>query len=229
MRAVVTDVEGTTSSIAFVKDVLFPYARRRLPTFVHEHAGRADVTAHLDGVRALAGDLSLDVPGVVARLLSWMDEDRKAPPLKALQGLIWQEGYASGAFRGHVYPDVPPALRRWHDAGAAVHVYSSGSVAAQRLLFRHSVAGDLTPLLSGYFDTAVGAKTTSDAYRTIAERLGGPASPGIVFLSDAPAELDAARRAGMTTVQLCREGLPPCRDHRVAASFDDLDDVILGA
>ena len=225
MRAVVTDIEGTTSSIAFVKDVLFPHARARLPGFVREHATRPDVAAMLDDARALAGDPSLDVDGVVARLVGWIDEDRKAPPLKALQGLIWQEGYAAGDYRGHVYVDVAPALRRWHAAGVRLYVYSSGSVAAQRLLFGHSTAGDLTPLLSGYFDTGVGAKTSPDSYRAITASIG-LAAPAILFLSDVPAELDAARAAGMATTQLCREGLAPAGAHPAVDSFERLDGVV---
>jgi enolase-phosphatase E1 len=221
VRAIVMDVEGTTSSIAFVKDVLFPYSRRHLPDFLRRHAHRPDVAAALDEARALAKEPSLDVDGLTARLLAWLDEDRKAPPLKLLQGLIWEAGYANGDYRGHVYPDVPPALARWHAAGSRLYVYSSGSVAAQQLLFRHSVAGDLTPLLSGYFDTGVGAKTSVDSYRTLAAAIGSSAS-AILFLSDSRAELDAARGAGMQTVQLCREGLVPAGTHLTAESFDRL-------
>lgn len=225
MRAVVTDIEGTTSSIAFVKDVLFPHSRRRLPDFVREHRERPEVAAILDEARALAGAPALDGEGVVALLLAWLDEDRKAPPLKALQGILWEEGYASGEYEGHVYPDVAPALRRWHAAGVRLYIYSSGSVAAQRLLFRHSVAGDLTPLLSGYFDTRVGPKTSVDSYRAIADSIdrgSGIGAPEILFLSDVPAELDAARAAGMATTQLCREGLVPAGTHDAVESFDAL-------
>lgn len=226
MRAVVTDIEGTTSSMAFVKEVLFPHSRARLPGFVREHAGRPEVAQILDDARALAGDPSLELEAVVKCLVGWIDEDRKAPPLKALQGLIWQEGYAAGDYRGHVYADVAPALRRWHAAGVRLFVYSSGSVAAQRLLFGHSTAGDLTPMLSGYFDTGVGGKTSPDSYRAITATLSVAAAE-ILFLSDVPAELDAARAAGMATTQLCREGLAPVGTHPAVDSFERLDEVLL--
>ena len=211
-----------------MKEVLFPHSRARLPGFVREHARRPDVAVLLEQARALAGDATLDVDAVVTRLLGWLDEDRKAPPLKALQGLIWEEGYRAGDYLGHLYPDVPPALRRWHAAGVGLYVYSSGSVAAQQLLFRHSIAGDLTPLLAGYFDTGVGPKTAVASYRAIAAALGRESGAGIVFLSDVPAELDAARAAGMTTTQRCREGLVAAGTHPAAVSFDALDDAILG-
>jgi len=150
--AIVTDIEGTTTRIAFVHDVLFPYARARLPEFLRAHADRPDVSAALAEVAQLA-------PGAdpLATLLGWMDADAKIGPLKALQGMIWEAGYAQGALTGELYPDVAPALRRWRTAGVRLFVYSSGSVAAQKLLFRQSDHGNLEGLFSGFFDTGVGA------------------------------------------------------------------------
>ncbi|MDB4956501.1 MAG: Enolase-phosphatase [Myxococcales bacterium] len=221
MTAIVTDIEGTTSSIAFVKHVLFPYARRRLPDFVRLHAARADVAPLVEEVRSLAGDLDTD--GVIRTLLGWIDEDRKVPPLKQLQGMIWAEGYAEAAYRGHVYRDAAAALRRWHAAGVALYVYSSGSVEAQQLLFAHSEAGDLASVFSGYFDTRIGAKTEVSSYRAIASKLGGnPAR--ILFLSDQRRELDAAAAAGLRTVLVCRDGAPlEAAGHPVVTSFDGID------
>jgi enolase-phosphatase E1 len=203
IRAIVTDIEGTTSSIDFVKDVLFPYARERLPAFVVTHADKPEVQHWLHETAREAGLVSASQQEIIDLLIRWIDEDRKATPLKALQGLIWADGYASGEFRGHVYPEVADSLRKWNGQGIRLYVYSSGSVAAQKLLYGHSEAGDLTPLFSGYFDTEIGAKRDADSYRRIAEAIETP--PGqILFLSDIAAELDAAAAAGFQTVQLLR-------------------------
>ncbi len=203
MRSVIlTDIEGTTSSISFVKDVLFPYARERLPAFVAAHGNDPEVRALLDQVAAEHGAMCQDAM-IVETLQGWIDEDRKHTALKALQGMIWNAGYARGDFTAPLYPDVAPALLAWHAAGHPLAVYSSGSVPAQKLLFSHSDAGDLTPLFSNYFDTEVGYKRDAGSYRRIVERLGRPAQD-IVFLSDVVEELDAAREAGMRTVLLDR-------------------------
>ncbi|MCB1735882.1 MAG: acireductone synthase [Gammaproteobacteria bacterium] len=204
VRAVLTDIEGTTTSISFVYDVLFPYARAHLAAFVREHAEQPEIALELDAVRAELGDTSLDNESVIEVLLGWAKEDRKITPLKSLQGQIWRDGYANGGFTGHVYPDAVAALRRWHAVGCALYVYSSGSVAAQKLLFRYSDAGDLTPLFSGYFDTKTGGKREMISYQTIAASIGLEASD-ILFLSDIAEELDAARQAGMQTAWLVRD------------------------
>ncbi len=193
IMAVLTDIEGTTSSIAFVTDTLFPYARARLADYVARHA---------DAVAPLIAQ----VPGdAVETLTGWIDADRKEPVLKQLQGMIWAEGYADGALVGHVYPDAAAALRRWHGEGLRLFVYSSGSVAAQKLIFGHSSAGDLTPLFSGWFDLSSGSKLEAPSYAGIAAAIGEPAA-AILFLSDNPAEIAAADAAGMATVQVAREG-----------------------
>ncbi len=203
IRAIVTDIEGTTSSIDFVKDVLFPYAREKLPAFVVTHADRPEVQHWLHEAAREAGLVSASRQEIIDLLIRWIDEDRKATPLKALQGMLWQDGYVSGEFKGHVYPEVAENLQKWKKQGIHLYVYSSGSVAAQKLLFGHSDAGDLTPLFSGYFDTEIGGKREVDSYRRIAEALHLP--PGqILFLSDIAAELDAAAAAGLQTVQLVR-------------------------
>ena len=200
--------------------ILFPYARARLPDFVRTHRDDPAVRDALDGVRLLAGAPDLDEVGAITTLLGWIDEDRKATPLKDLQGLIWQEGYAAGDFRGELYGDVVPALRRWHAAGRRLYVYSSGSVAAQRLLFGHSDQGDLTPLFSGYFDTRIGAKNETESYRRIAAEIGE--APGaILFLSDSERELDAAAEAGFQVIRLTRDGAVVSR-YRVVESFAEI-------
>ena len=215
VAAVVTDIEGTTTRIAFVHDVLFPYARTRMGDFLNRHGQRPDVAACVAETQLLApGADPLDT------LLGWMDADAKIGPLKALQGMIWAEGYADGALKGDLYPDVAPVLRRWRAAGIRLYVYSSGSVAAQRLLFRHSSYGDLEGLFSGFFDTSVGGKREPESYTAIARGAGLPAGE-MLFLSDAAAELNAAAAAGLRTCQLVRpdDGTMPAAGHAQAGDF----------
>ncbi|MEO6263788.1 MAG: acireductone synthase [Luteimonas sp.] len=219
---ILTDIEGTTSSISFVKDVLFPYARRALPRFVREHGADAEVRRWLDMVATEHGGICSD-DVIVETLQGWIDQDRKHTALKALQGLMWHEGYARGDFRGHVYPDAAAALRRWHDAGHTLAVFSSGSAGAQKLLFGHSEAGDLTSLFSAFFDTEAGHKRDADSYRLIADSLNHRPED-IVFLSDVVAELDAAREAGMRTVLLDRrEDYPQPRSGDAACGHERVE------
>lgn len=225
---ILTDIEGTTSSISFVKDVLFPYARAALPGFVREHGHEPAVRHWLDQVALENGGLCQDEM-IVETLQGWIDQDRKHTALKALQGMVWQAGYREGDFTAPLYPDVAPALRAWHAAGHPLAVYSSGSVPAQRLLFSHTDAGDLVPLFAGFFDTEVGHKRDPDSYRLIADHLDR--APGdILFLSDVVEELDAAREAGMRTALLDRrEDYPDPRygdaahGHARVEGFDGID------
>lgn len=228
MRTILTDIEGTTSSISFVKDVLFPYSRAALPRFVAGHGDEPEVRRWLDQVATEHGAIC-DDRIIVEVLQGWIDADRKHTALKALQGMIWDAGYAAGEFTAHVYPDAVEALRAWHAAGHPLHVYSSGSVAAQKLFFAHSDAGDLLPLFSGHFDTGIGGKREADSYRRIVDAIGTDAA-NIVFLSDVVEELDAAREAGLRTVLLDRrEDYPAPRTgaathgHRRVESFADID------
>ncbi|MDR9753831.1 acireductone synthase [Pseudomonas sp. SZMC_28357] len=205
IKAILTDIEGTTSAVSFVFDVLFPYAAKHLPDFVRQHAERADVVEQLAAVRADSGETGADVERVIEILLEWIAADRKATPLKALQGMVWEQGYQAGQLKGHVYPDAVEALQRWHAEGYQLFVYSSGSIQAQKLIFGCSDAGDLSPLFSGYFDTTSGPKREAASYQRITQAIGVQASE-IVFLSDIVEELDAARQAGMATCGLAREG-----------------------
>jgi len=199
---ILTDIEGTTSSISFVKDVLFPYARRALPGFVRARGQEPEVRRWLDTVAIEHGAVCED-DVIVEILQGWIDEDRKHTALKALQGMIWQDGYRSADFTAHIYPDAAMQLRAWHAAGVPLAVYSSGSVPAQKLFFGHSDAGDLTGLFEAWFDTEVGHKRDAGSYRAIAQRLGR-APQEILFLSDVVEELDAAREAGLRTVLVDR-------------------------
>ncbi|MEP7008379.1 MAG: acireductone synthase [Sphingomonas bacterium] len=208
-RAILTDIEGTTSSIAFVAETLFPYARERLPAFVAAHPDEA--------APILAEVVAMEPGDPVATLTRWIDEDRKATPLKTLQGMIWADGYRERAFTGHIYPDAVAALRRWREAGIGLYVFSSGSVAAQKLLFGHSDAGNLTALFSGYFDTTTGPKREAASYQAIANAIGLPANE-ILFLSDTPEEIAAAREAGLSALLIDRDG-----GTGDIATFEDVD------
>jgi enolase-phosphatase E1 len=226
-RAILVDLEGTTSSISFVKEVLFPYARRALPAFVAERGHEAEARRWLDAVRAETG--ARDDAAAVAILQRWIDEDRKHTALKALQGMMWRAGYERDEFRAHFYDDAVAGLRAWRAAGHDLCIYSSGSVAAQKLFLRHSSAGDLTPLISDWFDTEIGGKREADSYRRIASTIGR-APADILFLSDSVEELDAARDAGLLTVLLDRRTDYPqprtgaaIHGHRRAESFADID------
>ncbi len=214
VSAIVSDIEGTTGSIAFVHEVLFPYARARLAAFV---ASRDPEAAEAEA-EIRAGEDAPDDPALVSVLERWMDEDRKAGALKTIQGLIWRDGYQRGELKGHVYDDAARALTNWRAAGLPLYVYSSGSEAAQRLLFANSTAGDLSNLFDGYFDTRIGAKSDPASYRRIAQEIGVNAG-AILFLTDSTSEIAAANTAGMQTVRLVREGAPGAGE---AASFDDI-------
>ncbi|MFB6262284.1 MAG: acireductone synthase [Bradymonadaceae bacterium] len=221
IRAILTDIEGTTSSVDFVYDVLFPYAEEALPDYVRAHADKPEVRAQLVTVTEQVDLDPDDIDGLVEQLLAWIDEDRKATPLKTLQGMIWQHGYESGDLEGHVYDDAVEYLRRWHDEGFDLYVYSSGSVQAQKLLFGYSEAGDLTPLLSGYFDTRTGDKKEAQSYREILREVGVEPQQ-MLFLSDVEKELEAAERAGMHSCWVVRQGPLPDTDRTVARDFAEV-------
>lgn len=220
---VLTDIEGTTTPIAFVKDTLFPYAYERLEGFLLRHARDAKIYALLRNLSLSSGIGSDDIAGLAAILRRWMDQDLKVEPLKTLQGLIWADGYRDGTLRGAIYDDAVQALRTWSAQGIRLAVYSSGSVLAQRQLFSTTRAGDLTPLFEAFFDTAVGTKRDVHSYERIAKSLGN-APNAILFLSDVAEELDAAAAAGMVTTQIVRptDGTMASEDHPIVASMLDI-------
>jgi enolase-phosphatase E1 len=221
INAILTDIEGTTSSISFVHDVLFPYASRMLPDFLRRHQNDNDVIRLLEDTRREASEPDADLARTTEILLQWIREDRKATPLKALQGLIWEQGFNNGDFTGHIYPDAARNLVQWHNSGIDIYIYSSGSVKAQQLLFGHSDAGNLLHVFKGYFDTNVGHKREAESYRVITEAIGLPAEQ-ILFLSDIVEELDAARDAGMQTIQLVRDNNVITGSHVTAHDFDQI-------
>lgn len=204
--AVLLDIEGTTTPIAYVYQVLFPYARQHFEEFLRQHWEVPEVQSE---ARALGAG---DVQAAVELALQAMDEDRKLGPLKALQGRIWEDGYRRGLLRGQLFPEVAESMKSWHEAGIAINIYSSGSVLAQRLLFGFSEAGDLRPWIDHYFDTAVGAKSDPESYRRIAQELNINPQDG-VFASDIVMEAEAARQAGWRAVILRRPGNHPQPEH----------------
>lgn len=222
IHAIVTDIEGTTTDIRFVHHVLFPYARTRLAEFVHHSAKKAEVAELLMALREEISQLDADNEQLISVLYRFMDEDRKSTTLKALQGMIWRNGYYKGDFQGHLYPDVAKQLTTWQQQGLKLYVYSSGSVEAQKLLFGYSDAGDLQALFSGYFDTHMGAKREITSYLNIASTLTFPPSE-LLFLSDIKEELDAAKGAGWHTCQLIRDTADPQSCHRQVNRFDQID------
>jgi enolase-phosphatase E1 len=212
LRAVVVDIEGTTSATAYVTTVLFPYSAARLAGWLAANRADPDAMRAVAQVRELIGEPDADDGRVVAALQEWLAADRKATPLKTIQGRIWQAGFARGDLAAHFYPDAVPALRAWHAAGHRLYVYSSGSVAAQRAWFAHTPHGDLLPLLSGHFDTEnAGPKRDAGSYQAITTAIGRRPNE-TVFLSDLRAELDAARAAGWHTVGVRRPGEPNYAD-----------------
>jgi enolase-phosphatase E1 len=228
-RAIVLDIEGTTTPVGFVYQVLFPFARTHAAAYLQRQETSDACRAAIDRLRAeQATDRTQGhhPPDPIPDYVDWlMDRDRKSPGLKALQGLIWQEGYESGELRGEVYRDVPPALERWRAHGIDVAIYSSGSVLAQQLLFGSTEEGDLTRLLTGYFDTAVGPKDAADSYHTIAARMRAASAAEMLFVSDVAAELDGAAAAGWQTA-LCvrggRDAPPGSVPHVVIRSFEEI-------
>lgn len=225
-RGILLDIEGTTTSIDFVYKTLFPHARRELAPFLALHGEDAEVRAACAALAREAGlEGAPEASWMVAEVHRLMDQDAKTTGLKALQGLIWRAGYGAGALKAHVFADVPPALSRWHRSGIEVRIYSSGSRLAQELLFAHTERGDLTGLLSGYHDTTVGPKRAAESYLAIAKEM--QMEPGeVLFLSDVPAELDAARAAGMQTALVSRPGNAPLPDppgHTVLTDFSEIE------
>ncbi|MBW7469386.1 acireductone synthase [Marinobacter sp. F4218] len=226
IRVVLTDIEGTTSSISFVHDVLFPYASEHLPEFIRAHHGDSPaVVEQLDAVAQKAGIDRDDIEALIQTLQAWIREDRKETPLKTLQGMVWEQGYQQGEIKGHIYADAADYLQRWHDRGLRLFVYSSGSVKAQQLIFGFTEAGDFTPYFSGYFDTRIGGKKEADSYRAILGELGVEAKT-VLFLSDVEAELEAAEAAGMKTAWLVREGELPEAGRFVARDFSEVDTLL---
>lgn len=237
IKAVLLDIEGTTTPVEFVYEVLFPYARSRLKDFLRER--RSEIASELELLlkeHQRDSEQGLEPPPIrrdseaayldsMAEYLGWlMDRDRKSTPLKSIQGKIWEAGYLAGELKGQVFDDVPAAFERWGKQNKGIYIFSSGSALAQRLLFAHTNFGDLTRFIGGYFDTEIGSKLSSDSYARIADRIGHRSSE-IVFISDSTAELEAALSAGMQVILSVRPGnrpQPNAHIYRAINSFEDL-------
>jgi len=228
ITAILLDIEGTTTPISFVHEVLFPFSRNHLTTYLAENSDSSDVS---DDLGLLDKEHTEDLnsgnqpPPLIEQYVYWLiDQDRKSPALKSLQGKIWEQGYNDGRLHSPVFPDVRPAIERWVEMGVSVNIFSSGSVLAQKLLFAHTDAGDLTKFIDRYFDTSVGKKNHSESYQTIAKALSIPAAE-ILFVSDVIIELNAAAEAGMRTALCLRPGNAPqelTMQHESIHSFDDI-------
>ena len=205
---ILTDIEGTTTSVSFVYDVLFPYFRenmKKVRTMLHLPEVQAIFQETIRLAQETENKIIATEEEVIETLIRWSNEDKKITPLKDLQGILWKEAYETGIIKGHVYDDVAPALKAWKDAGLQLGVFSSGSIAAQKLIFGYSVSGDLTPYFSAYFDTTTGGKREVETYIKISQELKIQPSE-ILFLSDIVEELEAAQQAGLHTMQLTRPG-----------------------
>lgn len=225
IKAIITDIEGTITRISFVKDILFPYAAKHISGFVENNAHLPEVKAQIDAVKAHINNENADLNEVINALLHWIETDQKITPLKQLQGLIWQTGYQQGDFTGHIYPDAHDFLAAQKQTGTALYVYSSGSVKAQHLLFEHSDYGDIRPLFSDYFDTLVGGKKETQSYQNILQQL--PFLPQeVLFLSDVVEELDAAKAAGIHTLQLWRDDQAKSAQHPFIETFNQFDEAL---
>lgn len=221
VRAVLIELEGAAVPMAFVTGTLTPLAQARLAAFIAEHASDPDVEDALEETGRLLGGFDLKLEEAEALLLRWMKQNRKATPLKTIQGLIWRESYEAGSIKSELYPDVAESLRSWASSGRRLFVYSSNSRLAQQLMLSHSASGDLTSLFEEFFDTSIGQKIEPASYRAICERLDLP-SGSVLALSGDGEELDAAQSAGLATTLIAREG-PAASRHAVSPDFASLN------
>lgn len=222
IKAILTDIEGTTSSISFITDVLHPYTRERVKTYIQEHGEEPAVAKLLDDVRRNLGQ-ELSNAEMAEQVPMWIEEGRKVTALKALQGLVWENGYRNDRFKGHIFEDALRNLRNWKERGLGIYGFSAGAAYAQKLLFGFSEYGDVSGIFDDFFDTNVGSKEDPTAYQSIATSIGlNPAE--VLYIADSREELDAARQVGMYTVWVVREGaLDPEATHRQVNSFDEIE------
>lgn len=225
IKAIITDIEGTTTPISFVKDILFPYSYQKLEDFLRSNWQKPEIQSIVREIENIR-QKQLSFEEVVETFKKWIEEDKKITPLKQLQGLIWEEGYKTGQLKGFVYEDAYRKLREWYQKGIKLYVYSSGSVQAQKLLFSHTNYGNMTYLFSGYFDTTIGSKLEKESYEKIAQQVGlNPSS--IVFLSDNPQEIQAAAQAGMVVYRLVRQNEAQWIENFPYPQITSFDEVLL--
>ena len=223
IAAILTDIEGTTTDIAFVHQQLFPYSTRMLSDYLHSHREKPEIAAIIEEIRQMEQRHTAELPEIVEILQRWIAEDRKITPLKTLQGYIWEFGYQLGELQGHVYTDAGEKLKAWQAAGIHLYVYSSGSIKAQKFLFQYSNFGDCTYLFSGFFDTTTGSKKESQSYQKISEVTGIPTA-SFLFISDLAAELEAAQATGMKTMLLVRDSAGKSTSFPTARDFVEVEE-----
>ena len=227
IKAILTDIEGTTSSISFVKDILFPYAEKNLPTFIRANRQKNSVRKELNEVAKISDIPSHNVEALITKLIEWMKADKKTTPLKSLQGMIWKKGYKNADYKAHIYNDAIQKLVEWREKNIKIFVYSSGSIQAQKLFFQYSLYGDARSLFNDYFDTTIGIKKNQDSYKKISQAIG-ISSGQILFLSDIESELNAAKNVGYDTCWVIRPDDSEVdietiqSDHQVVSSFHDI-------
>jgi enolase-phosphatase E1 len=228
IKHILTDIEGTTSSIRFVKEVLFPYSKKHLLHFLDTHKENAEVKASIAEASVTLFNETGETSSfelVKATLLQWIDDDRKHPALKHIQGLIWEDGYRNKDFFGHVFSDIPIVFKAWSQGAKQISIYSSGSIQAQKLLFSHTQFGDLTTYLTDYFDTHIGPKKEPESYKKIINKLGVEAEE-ILFLSDSFDELIAAKAQNISVIELVREERIPSGVFKFAKDFYEVQNLM---
>lgn len=227
IKYILTDIEGTTTSISFVYDVLFPYFKEHISDLNLLKQNKEVEEAFSEVKKIVLTEEGLELKSdeqIIGKLLEWSNADRKITPLKTLQGILWKEGYEKGILKGHVYEDVPMVLQKLQEKGIKCAVFSSGSVAAQKLIFGYSVFGDLTPFFESYFDTTTGSKRDPETYLKISNALACLPEE-ILFLSDIFQELDAANEVGLKTIQILRKGTEKAWNH-TAIDFTEVLNVL---
>lgn len=220
IQYILTDIEGTTTSVSFVYDTLFPYFKENVAQFLNQNYTLSEVQEQLELLKK-EQEKELSLEESTQQFLEWTNQDIKHPILKTLQGLVWKKGYEDGQLKGHVYEDVLPTLKKWQQSGIKMGVYSSGSVAAQKLIFGKSILGDLNTFFAHNFDTKIGHKREVNSYQNIQKEIGIK-SVNILFLSDVEAELDAAQEASFQTIQLVREGTMASQKHQTVSNFAEI-------
>ncbi len=221
IKALLIDIEGTTSSLSYVKDIMFPYSKQRLKSFLSEHWQEERVSSIIKKLEERLGK-RLDLEEAVKIFEDWIDRDVKEPLLKELQGHIWEVGFMSGELKGHIYEDAYKKIKEWKEKGYKLYIYSSGSVKAQRLFFSNTQYGDITALFDGFFDTSIGGKREKDSYLAIAKSLGLKPED-FLFLSDVEEELNSASLAGMKTIKVDRYNSGQGSKHRAVKSFFEVE------
>ncbi|WP_461829212.1 acireductone synthase [Aquifex sp.] len=221
VKAILLDIEGTIAPLTFVKEVMFPYSKRKLREFLEQNWDRPEIQEIIrDASREVGKELSLEE--AVETFSRWIDEDRKITPLKELQGYIWEEGFRSGELRAPLYEDAYKKIREWKERGIPLYIYSSGSVKAQELFFSHTEYGNILGFFSGFFDTKIGSKKEKESYLKIAQRIGLKPEE-VLFISDNPEELKAAKEAGFKVLQSVRDGVQPSEEFEKIYSFEEIE------